>query len=177
MSGFEVCVTVLGLFVAGVLKGATGIGYSTCALPFLAVAVGPGKAMALVVVPAIVSNLSLMLSGGGTVRALTRFWRFYIAIIPGTAVGVGFLFAIDAPAAGRLLGLLTLLYVLLAITRPQLSLGPAAEHRLALPAGFANGILSGLTGSQVLPLVPYMMALRLPPDEQVPAVKIGRAHV
>jgi hypothetical protein len=29
----------LGLFVAGLLKGATGLGYSSCALPFLVAAV------------------------------------------------------------------------------------------------------------------------------------------
>ena len=38
----------LGLFLAGIVKGATGLGYSSCALPFLVSAIGLKPAMALV---------------------------------------------------------------------------------------------------------------------------------
>ena len=33
-------ITTLGLLVAGIIKGATGLGYASCALPFLAMTMG-----------------------------------------------------------------------------------------------------------------------------------------
>jgi len=171
----ELIIAVLGLLLAGVLKGSTGIGYSTCALPFLVAAVGLQRGMALVIVPAIVSNFSLMLNGGGTGEALRRFWRFYAAILPGVAVGSMLLAAIEAYIAIQLLGILTIAYVVLAMMRPELALSSTGERRLAVPAGFTNGVLTGLTGSQIMPLMPYMMALGLSAPQQVQAINLAVA--
>ncbi len=54
----------VGLFVAGVVKGASGLGYSSCALPFLTAAVGLKTAIVLVVIPAMVSNIAVTWSAG-----------------------------------------------------------------------------------------------------------------
>jgi uncharacterized membrane protein YfcA len=159
--------------LAGVLKGSTGIGYSTCALPFLVAAVGLQRGMALVIVPAIASNFSLMLNGGDTGAALRRFWKFYVAIVPGIAIGSSLLANIEAHVAIKLLGLLTMAYVAIALLRPGLALSRTGERALAIPAGFTNGILTGLTGSQIMPLMPYMMSLGLAAGEQVQAINLA----
>jgi uncharacterized membrane protein YfcA len=39
--------------------------------------------------------------------------------------------------------------------------------------GFSNGLLTGFTGSQVIPLMPYMLALNLEPTLFVQAVNIA----
>jgi len=173
LGSVEFTIAVVGLFLAGVLKGSTGIGYSTCALPFLVAAVGLQRGMALVIVPAIVSNFSLMMNGGGTVAALRRFWKFYAAIIPGIALGSALLANIEAYIAIQLLGILTMAYVAIAMLRPGLSLSSTGERRLAIPAGLANGVLTGLTGSQIMPLMPYMMALGLTAGQQVQAINLA----
>ena len=54
----------LGLFLAGVVKGATGLGYSSCALPFLVSALGLKPAMALVLIPAMATNVTVACSAG-----------------------------------------------------------------------------------------------------------------
>jgi uncharacterized membrane protein YfcA len=173
LGGVEFTVAIVGLVLAGVLKGSTGIGYSTCALPFLVGAVGLQRGMALVIVPAIVSNFSLMLNGGGTSAAFRRFWKFYAAIIPGIALGSSLLASIETHIAIKLLGLLTMGYVAIALLRPGLALGPSGERILAIPAGFTNGVLTGLTGSQIMPLMPYMMSLGLKAGEQVQAINMA----
>lgn len=43
------------------------------------------------------------------------------------------------------------------------------------PAGFLNGLLTGFTGSQVMPLMPYMLALHLEPAFLVQAVNVAVA--
>jgi uncharacterized membrane protein YfcA len=162
-----------GLLLAGIIKGATGIGYSTCALPFLAVSVGLRNAIALVVVPAIVSNVATMWSIGKFEATARRFWPFYLAIVPGIAIGSAVLGVIDIEAARQLLGLLTLTFVGLAWLKPALALPGHWERPLALPAGFINGILTGLTGSQIMPLMPYFMSLRLDRDDQTQAINVA----
>ena len=44
---------------------------------------------------------------------------------------------------------------------------------MQVPVGFLNGLLTGFTGSQVLPLMPYMLALNLEPILFVQAVNVA----
>ncbi len=155
------------------VKGVTGIGYATMAMPLLVVLVGLEKALALVVVPAIVSNVAVFVGAVNVFETLKRFRRFYLGILPGIAGGTALLGVVDTPLATNILALLTLTYVVLAVVRPEFSLAKGLERPLALPAGLLNGVLTGLTGSQILPLVPYMMALRLDAHSQVIAINLA----
>src|SRR6185436_20590924 len=58
-NGTPFALAALGLFLAGVIKGTTGLGYSSCALPFLVSAIGLKPAMALVLIPAMATNVSV----------------------------------------------------------------------------------------------------------------------
>lgn len=169
----ELLLAALGLLSAGLVKGITGIGYATCAMPLLALAVGVEKALALVVVPSLVSNAAVLTGARSVMPALQRFGLLYLAILPGIAGGTLLLASIDKQVAGQGLALMTLAYVALAVAKPELSLEPRYERPLAVPAGFVNGVLTGLTGSQILPLVPYMLALRLDPEEQALAINLA----
>ncbi len=173
MSPSDLALAAAGLILAGLVKGVTGIGYATCAMPILAMAVGLHAAMAIVVVPAIVSNAALLATGGGLVRTATRFRLFYLASVPGIACGILLLGAVDPRIATQGLGLLTIAYVVQAVVRPDLILPARFEKPLALPAGFLNGVLTGLTGSQIFPLVPYMLALKLDAGTQVQAINLA----
>lgn len=44
---------------------------------------------------------------------------------------------------------------------------------LTIPTGLTTGILNGLTGSQVMPILPYLLALDLERDEFVTAINIS----
>lgn len=168
-----VALVAVALMLAGVLKGATGIGYSTCALPLLTAAVGLKAAIGLVLVPAMASNLALMWSAGHWRETINRFWPLYLAMLPGIAVGVALLAISDGRAATAALGAITVVYVAISLARLEPALGPRLESRLKLPVGLVNGVLTGLTGSQILPLVPYMLALKMEPERFVPAVNLA----
>jgi uncharacterized membrane protein YfcA len=73
----------------------------------------------------------------------------------------------------RTLGLIIIAYALFTLFRPQLIISKASERVLQVPTGFANGVLTGLTGSQVMPLFPYMMALELDPNRLVQAINLA----
>lgn len=162
-----------GLFLAGILKGATGLGYASCALPFLVVALGLKSAMALVIIPAMATNLGVAIATDHLADTLRKFARMYIAIIPGVMAGVWMLIWVDQTLAVNVLGITILGYVALGLAKPNLALPHQWHARLQVPTGFANGMLSGLTGSQVIPLFPYMMSLHLPADRMVQAVNLA----
>lgn len=166
-------VAAAGLFLAGIVKGATGLGYASCALPFLVASVGLRPAMALVLIPAMATNINVALTAGHLQETARRFKSLYLAMVPGIFVGVVLLLWINQQLAVISLGLIIIVYVLLALLKPTLSLNRTLEARLMVPTGFCNGVITGLTGSQVMPLFPYMMALDLAPNQLVQAINLG----
>jgi len=163
------CLAVLGLFAAGIVKGATGVGYSSCALPFLVSAVGLQPAMGLVIVPALASNVMLLFTAGHVRETALRFWPLYAATLPGIAAGIALLVWIDQAIPTCVLGILIVLYAVLALARPKLHLAQTFERPALVPVGLVNGLFTGLTGSQVMPLMPFMLAIRLDTDRFVQA--------
>ncbi len=162
-----------GLFLAGVVKGATGLGYASCALPFLTLAIGLKTAMALVIFPAMATNVSLALSTGHLRETLGRFKLLYVAMLPGIVVGIHLLALVSAASALHLLGVTIMAYVALALFKPRLSLPHRYRAVLQVPAGFFNGVMTGLTGAQVMPLFPYIMALDLDSSRTLQAINIA----
>lgn len=169
----SIVVAAAGLLIAGIVKGATGLGYSSCALPFLVLAVGLKPAMAIVVAPALATNISLSLSLGNLRETTARFKWLYLTMLPGIALGVWLLVWVPVTLAVQLLGVIIIGYVALALARPALAIPARLEVPLQWPTGFLNGIVTGLTGAQVMPLFPYIMALHLPADATVQAVNLA----
>lgn len=163
----------LGLALAGVVKGATGLGYSSCALPLLVYALGLKQAIAIVLMPAMATNIAVALGNGHLLETCRRFAPLYVAMLPGIALGIALLFSIDQRVAVLILGSTIVGYSLFAIARPAVSLPAGTARVLQAPVGFVNGVLTGLTGSQVMPLVPFVMALNLDPARLVQAINLG----
>ncbi len=168
-----IVVAVSGLFFAGIIKGATGIGYSSCALPFLVASLGVKEAIVLVVAPAMASNVAVLFTTGSLERSFRKFWRLYLATLPGILGGVFLLAWADRRIPTQVLGVIICAYAIQALVRPSFSLSPKIARAAQIPVGFLNGLLTGFTGSQVLPLMPYMLALNLEPTLFVQAVNVA----
>ena len=173
MGLLEIAIVGLGFLLAGVVKGATGLGYSTSALPVLTLAVGLHNAMPLVLFPALASNITVMMGAGHFRATLRRFLWLYLALLPGLGLGLLLLLRIDQDAAASVLGLVIVAYCAFAFWQLDLRLPGRFERPLQIPVGLLNGLINGITGSQILPLVPYMLSLRLDPRRFVQAVNIG----
>ena len=173
MDFIQIALVGLGFLVAGVVKGATGLGYSTSALPVLTLAVGMHTAMPLVLFPSLASNFTVMVGAGHFRTVLRRFLWLYLALLPGLALGLLLLLWIDQDVAASVLGLVIIAYCAFAFWQPALRLAKRLERPLQIPVGLANGLINGLTGSQIVPLVPFMLSLRLDADRFVQAVNIG----
>ena len=166
-------VAILGLLVAGIIKGATGLGYASCALPFLAMAMGLRQAISVVMLPALASNFLIICITPHRLETLRRFWPLYIAAIPGIMAGIYLLVWFDQRIPTIGLGFLILAYSAYSIVRPSLLVPKKFESPLQVPVGLLNGFLTGLTGSQVLPFLPYILGLQLDPDRTTQAINLA----
>lgn len=152
-------------FIASFLKGLTGLGFSTLCLGLLAVFIDIKLAIPLVFIPSLSSNLMVMFESGRFIEALKRFWPLYCAALPGLALGIWFLGASHDEAPKAVLGLSMLLYGLWGLTKGLIELSAAQEKQLKIPAGFLSGMVNGATGSQLMPIMPYLLSLKM--DQQL----------
>jgi len=164
---------LIAAFVSACLKGVTGLGFSTICLGLLASVVDVKLAIPAVLVPSLSSNVLVMVEARGFRAALRRFWPLYLAAVPSLAVGLLLLSRVDGTEVRRVLGAVLLLYALWALASPRLHLPAGAERWLNVPVGLANGFINGLTGSQVMPVLPYLMSLRLDPGTFVQSINIA----
>ncbi len=156
--------------LAGAVKGVIGLGLPSVSLGLLAVALDLTTAMALLIVPSLVTNL-VQASVGGKARAiLKRIWPF-LAMATGTVwIGATALTRVDLDLLSCLLGLLLMVYAGLNLGGVRLTI-PANREVWAGPVfGAANGILTGMTGSFAVPGVMFLQAIGLSRDMLVQAM-------
>src|SRR6201996_1882994 len=72
------------LLLAGFIKGALGLGLPTVSVGLLAVAMPPSRALAIVIVPAIVTNIWQTFAGPYLRNIVRRLWP----LLAGVALGI-----------------------------------------------------------------------------------------
>jgi uncharacterized protein len=130
------------LIVAGLLKGIIGVGMPIVALPLLSLFIDIQSAAMLLSMPLILSNLPQGLEGGKTGRCLMQLMPVIFGMIPGLALGVRVLLALDANVAKIIAGLVLMGVGGVTLLAPKLQLA----SRLVLPTGIACGFFGGFRG-------------------------------
>ena len=164
---------VAAIFVlAGFVKGVVGMGLPTVSLGLLAVIVGPKEAIAIMLIPSLITNIWQGVVGGALAELMRRLWSLLLAVCIGVWFGAGVLARADAGVIAGSLGVMLCLYSAVSLLTPQI---PAPQHRegwLSPVIGLCNGLLTGLTGTFVVPGVPYLQALGLDRNALVQAMGI-----
>lgn len=158
---WQIVVIVLTYLLAAFAKGITGLGFSTTCLPFLAMTVGLKDALSLVIIPSVTANFVVMYGAGHFQQTMQRFWPMLLATVPGLLIGLCILGAADGGKAGAVLGFILIAWCLFSFLKPDFRLRSSLEGPLGVASGFLTGVVNGLTGSQVMPSLPYLMALGL----------------
>lgn len=173
MSDLATVIVVIGtFFIAGAVKGVVGLGLPTVSLALLTVALDLPSAMALLLVPSFVTNLWQSLVGGNARVILHRLWPFLIMATVTVWIGVAALTRLNAALLTALLGVLLVTYSLINLGGIKLAI-PARHQAWVGPlAGAVNGVLTGMTGSFVVPGVIFLQAIGLSRDVLVQAMGI-----
>ncbi len=169
----SLAIVMAAFLFAAFVKGTTGLGFSTAALPILVLSIGLKAALPLVIIPSLTSNVLLMRSAGQFRPTLRRFWPLYLASLPGIAFGLALLAWVDPLVPTAVLGTVLIAYSAYALSQRRLALRPSLERPLKIPTGLVTGLINGWTGSQVMPVLPYLMALGLEPNRFVQAINIS----
>jgi uncharacterized protein len=167
-------VAVLAAFLlAGTVKGTIGMGMPTVAIGLLGLVMVPAEAAALLVVPALVTNLWQMSAGGRFVALLRRLWPMLVTMVPGALLGIGAMAGLDVRIATAGLGAVLLAYGVFGLVAREFTVPAHAERWLSPIVGFTTGLVTGATGVFVLPAVPYLQSLGFSRDELVQALGLS----
>lgn len=169
----DVLVLATAVFLlAGFVKGVVGLGLPTVALALLTATLGLQEAMALMLVPSFATNLWQGVAGGALQVLVRRLWPLLVAVCIGTWFGAGVLVRADPALLSGALGALLCLYSGVSLATPQQAVPARWERWLSPVVGAVNGVLTGMTGSFVVPGVLYLQALGLGRDKLVQAMGI-----
>jgi len=160
-------------FAAAFIKGLTGLGFVSLCLPVIAIFIKLEVAIPLVVLPSLLSNVMMIYQTGRLRQSIRRFWLLYLSAFPGIYAGVLILSMVGNYAAKLVLGIVSIAYSLLLLLRVEISIPEDKENILSVPIGLTNGLLNGLTGTQVIPMLPYLLSLKLDRDGMINAINLG----
>ncbi|MBE9603870.1 sulfite exporter TauE/SafE family protein [Acetobacteraceae bacterium H6797] len=150
----------LVFILAGFVKGVTGLGLPTVTMGLLGVWMHPAQAAALVVIPALVTNIWQGLWGPGLLSLLRRQGVMLVALALGTGIGMaaGLMQMGGGTLARHLLGGAIVIHAAISLAAPRLTLSPRAARWLAAPAGLLTGLITASTGVAVIPVAAYLQA-------------------
>ncbi len=172
MTVLQMLVIAGAFIIAGIAKGAIGMGMPPIAIGLMSFAVPLESAIAIMVVPTMVTNIWQAIYGGGFRVLMRRFGVMAIAAMIGIlAVGL-FLSDLGSSRTAGWVGLLLVLYSIIALTpwRPRV---PRRAEPWANPLiGLASGAVAGSTGVAAVPFLPYMQSLEMDRHELVQALGI-----
>lgn len=154
------------MLLAGVVKGVVGLGLPTVAVGFLGMLMPLSNAIALLLLPTLATNAAQAF-GRPIGPVLRRIWPMLFGVVAGTFAGSGF---IGAPWAPRVLGCVLVAYAVMGLAGFNPRLSARAERFTGFPAGLTSGLIAAATGVFVLPVAPWLQAIRMPRDELIQAL-------
>lgn len=160
-------------FVAGLVKGVTGMGLPTVAMGVLGALLSPVAAATLLIVPSFVTNIWQLFAGPSFGAIVQRLWLMMLAITLGTILGTSLLTSGNTDLSTAALGAALAAYAAYTLTARQLAVPARVEPFLSPVIGLATGAVTGGTGVFVIPAVPYLQALNLQKDDLVQALGLS----
>jgi hypothetical protein len=166
----DIALTLSVFLLAGLVKGTVGLGLPLVSVALLTPLHGLTAAMALMLVPAILTNV-WQAWHGPALRALGRRLWVMLAVLAVTAAATGWWLA-DTGDVGLEagLGVALLIYVALALTRWHPRVQRRQQAHWGPVAGAATGLVVGATGVLSIPSVIYLRATGLQRDHLVQAM-------
>lgn len=173
LSPWRILAIGLTFFLAGIVKGVTGMGLPTVAMGVLGAIMTPVAAAALLIVPSFVTNVWQLASGPHFASLIRRLWPMMLGIVLGTLVGSAILTSGQTQWTTAGLGIALIVYAAYTLLARQLTIPPRQETWLSPLVGLTTGVVTGGTGVFVIPAVPYLQSLGLKKDDLIQALGLS----
>ncbi len=161
MNLLQMLVIAGAFIVAGVAKGAIGMGMPPIAIGLMSFALPLESSIAIMVLPTMVTNIWQAIYGGGFRPLMRRFGTMAATAMIGI-LAVGLLLSdLGSPRTAGWVGLLLVLYSIIALTPWRPHVPRRVEPWVNPLIGLASGAVAGSTGVAVVPFLPYMQSLEM----------------
>ena len=158
--------------LAGFVKGTIGMGLPTVAMGLLALTMQPSHALAIVIVPAIVTNIWQTFVGPYLRDIVARLWPLMVGTVIGIWLNSGMLTGPYARYGTIVLGVLLVIYAIVGLRKFAFKVARRDEKWIGGIVGVVTGVISAATGVQVIPSMPFMQAIGMEKDELVQALGV-----
>ena len=162
----------VAFLLAGFIKGVIGLGLPTVSMGLLAVTMPPSRALAIVIVPAIVTNIWQTFVGPYLRDIIARLWPLMLSTVVGIWLNAGMLTGPYARHGAIVLGLLLVIYAIVGLSTFSFKVARSDEKWIGGIVGLVTGVVSAATGVQVIPSMPFMQAIGMEKDELVQALGV-----
>ncbi|MBX9942661.1 MAG: sulfite exporter TauE/SafE family protein [Reyranella sp.] len=172
MTDLQILVIASAFIIAGIAKGAIGMGLPPIAVGLMVLALPLSDALAIMAVPTLVTNIWQAMYGRNFLVLLRRFWSLAATAVAALLVVAATLGKLGSPSAVAWLGVMLVLYAAIALLawRPRVS--RQAERWASPLMGLASGAVAGITGIAAVPFLPYMQSLDIDKDDLVQGLGI-----
>ena len=158
--------------LAGFVKGVIGLGLPPVSMGLLAVAMPTTHALALVIVPAILTNIWQTFAGPHLRDIMRRLWPLMLCLAIGTRLNAGMITGPYARYGPIFLGILLVIYAAVSLRKFVFNVSRQNEKWVGGIVGLISGAISAATGVQVVPSMPYLQAIEMERDEFVQALGV-----
>ncbi len=158
--------------LAGFIKGVLGLGLPTVSMGLLAITMPPAHALAIVIVPAVVTNIWQTFVGPYLRDIIRRLWPLMVGTVIGIWLNAGLLTGPYAPYGTVILGGLLVVYAIIGLSKFSFQVARSDEKWIGGIVGLMTGVVSAATGVQVIPSMPYLQAIGMEKDELVQALGV-----
>lgn len=167
LAATDLAIVAAVFLLAGAVKGAIGVGLPTVGMGLLGAWLPVDQAAAILILPALLTNIWQMLNGGSFPALVRRLWPMMGCLMIGTLIAVGIITAANTSLAVSLLGVMLIAYAAMTLSGWRIPVPPRAEPVLSPVIGLATGLVTGSTGTFVIPAVPYLETLNLDKNQLV----------
>ena len=165
-------VAAVAFTIAGFVKGVVGFGFPVITLIILTLTIGLLDALAIVIIPTIATNVWQGLAGPYLNDIIRRMWLYFFTAAIFIWFTSAYLTVVDVRWPTALLGAVLFVFALTRLLKVSIALPKRWELPLSIPLGAINGMLTGMTGSFMVPSVLYMQAIGFHRDMLVQAMGV-----
>jgi uncharacterized membrane protein YfcA len=165
---FVLCV----FFIAGIVKGLVGIGLPTITLALTSFVLPLSDMIALIALPTVFTNIWQAAVGGSFKKIVRRQWPLILPMMVTLVLTMWWIGRTTPQWAFLVLATILVTYGGLGLLRIRLHIHADLERPLAPVIGLISGVVAGLIGVPVVPLMPYMQGLDVKPVELVQSLGV-----
>ena len=130
--------------LAGFVKGVIGLGLPTVSMGLLAVSMPPAHALAIVIVPGVLTNIWQTFAGPYFLGIVKRLWPLLLGLAVGIRLDGNMMTGPYARYGTVLIGVLLVTYAIVSLRKFTVTVRPQDEKWVGGVIGLTTGVISGI---------------------------------